>query len=669
VKLVKVGAAILNQTPLAWDHNSSTIVAAIQEARHQDVDILCLPEMCIPGYGCQDAFHSPSVHRMAMDVLFDDIVPHTKGIVVCVGLPVLFNNSIFNGVAVVCDGKVAGFVCKRYLAGDGVHYEPRWFKAWKEGFRAEVTIRGVDFPIGDLNFDISGIKVGFEICEDAWVAQRPGSSMAGQGVDIILNPSASHFAFGKLDVRKRFVIEGSRAFSVTYVYSNLLGNDSGRLCYDGGALIASQGRLIAAGPRFGYEDMVLTTAIVDVEQTRMLQGWTNSYRPRFEYSSFVDVDYTFGDLEPQPPTDTPEFEAWDKPENPGRKQEEFTRALCLCLFDYMRRSYSRGFVISLSGGADSSACAVLVRLMVETGIDHLGLDGFKKKLSYFKAIQDCASADEMMQHMLVCVYQATRNSGDVTRNAASLLAKALHAQFMLLDVDSLVQGYIELIQGGIGRELTWESDDITLQNIQARSRAPSVWMLANLRGALLVSTSNRSEAAVGYATMDGDTCGGISPIAGIDKAFLRSWLRWMEETGPYDLNRVPELRVVNEQQPTAELRPQAAGQTDESDLMPYDLLDAIERAAIRDKQDPLECFQLMRAMYPQYGPKQLGAWVERFFKLWCRNQWKRERYAPSFHVDDENLDPKTWCRFPILNSSYTKELAELRAYVAEHFGA
>jgi NAD+ synthase (glutamine-hydrolysing) len=205
---------------------------------------------------------------------------------------------------------------------------------------------------------------------------------------------------------------------------------------------------------------------------------------------------------------------------------------------------------------------------------------------------------------------------------------------------------------------------LALQNIQARVRGPSVWLLANLRGALLLATSNRSEAAVGYATMDGDTCGGLSPIAGIDKAFLRQWLRWMETTGPHGSGPLPQLAAVNRQQPTAELRPQEMGQTDEQDLMPYELLDAIERAAIRDKQTPLEVFKSMRVRYPQYEQQQLGLWVERFFQLWCRNQWKRERYAPSFHVDDENLDPKTWCRFPILSGGYVRELRELRQHLA-----
>ncbi|MCA9015798.1 MAG: NAD(+) synthase, partial [Planctomycetaceae bacterium] len=212
----------------------------------------------------------------------------------------------------------------------------------------------------------------------------------------------------------------------------------------------------------------------------------------------------------------------------------------------------------------------------------------------------------------------------------------------------------------VGRDLNWDEDDIALQNIQARVRAPGVWMVANLRDALLLATSNRSEAAVGYTTMDGDTCGGLSPISGIDKAFLRRWLRWMCETGPEETGSLPVLELINRQEPTAELRPQNAEQTDEGDLMPYDLLDWIERAAIRDKQGPVDLFRMARVEFPDYPPAQLVEWITRFFRLWSRNQWKRERYAPSFHVDDENLDPKTWCRFPILSGGFEQELSDMR---------
>src|SRR5690606_28750287 len=146
-----------------------------------------------------------------------------------------------------------------------------------------------------------------------------------------------------------------------------------------------------------------------------------------------------------------------------------------------------------------------------------------------------------------------------------------------LDVDALVQGYVALAEAALGRRRTWEQDDVALQNVQARVRSPSVWVLANVKGALLLSASNRSEAAVGYATMDGDTSGGLAPLAGIDKAFLLRWLGWLQEHGPAGLGPIPALAAITRLEPTAELRPPASGQTDEADLMPYEVLDVIER--------------------------------------------------------------------------------------------
>jgi NAD+ synthase (glutamine-hydrolysing) len=333
----------------------------------------------------------------------------------------------------------------------------------------------------------------------------------------------------------------------------------------------------------------------------------------------------------------------------------------------MRKSRSNGYVVSISGGADSAACAVLVATALELAAAEHGLDGVKARLAGADRLAAAADLPALTRMLLLTAYQATEHSGDVTRTAAREVARAVNAEFHLLDVDPLVKGYVRAIEGALGRPLTWAADDVALQNIQARVRSPSIWLFANLRGALLLTTSNRSEAAVGYATMDGDTSGGLAPIGGIDKTYLRGWLRWMETTGPNGLHPIPALSFINAQQPTAELRPCGPGedaQTDEKDLMPYDVLEAVEDSAIRDKRLPLEVLQELEPRFPQYGVANLALWIERFFRLWCKNQWKRERLAPSFHLDDKNLDPKTWCRFPILSGNYERELAEMRAYAA-----
>ena len=256
------------------------------------------------------------------------------------------------------------------------------------GRRAEITIEGREYPLGDLHFNCGGLKIGFEICEDAWVANRPGADLSLRGIDVILNPSASHFAFGKMAVRERFVLEGSRAFGVHYVYSNLLGNEAGRAIYDGGALIASAGQMVRRGPRFSFADWGLTTALVDIDATRLSRARTGSFSPELSTDGSLCVDAPFVFPECEPTAQPLEQAAWET--GPHVKEEEFARAISLALFDYMRKSNSRGFVVSISGGADSAAVSCLVAMLVRFGLTELGRDGLLAKLPYFSKLKSLA---------------------------------------------------------------------------------------------------------------------------------------------------------------------------------------------------------------------------------------------------------------------------------------
>jgi NAD+ synthase (glutamine-hydrolysing) len=632
------------------------------------VTVLCLPELAITGYGCEDAFFMDGLQDLAFAQL-DALAALTSGMIVAVGLPVYHEKALYDVGALLVDGEIAGFVGKQFLAGDGIHYEPRWFKPWPAG-EVDVLERTDDdgdvrrFPIGDLVFELGGIRVGFEICEDAWVANRPGNELALRGVDIICNPSASHFAFGKFSVRQRFVIEGSRAFGVAYLYANLLGNEAGRVIFDGGGLIASGGELLARGRRLSFHEVELSTAVADIDGNRREQARRGSHRPRHDGEErIIARPFAWPTRLPEAP---PELQiSWE--DRSGVREEEFARAVALGLWDYLRKSGAEGYVVSLSGGADSAACAVLVSLAMRFALAELGSGAVVGRLPQATRLQAALTddgADAAVGAVLACAYQPTENSGKETRAAAEAVARAIGAEFHVIDVEILRAAYVAAVERAIDRRLSWDHDDLTLQNIQARVRAPSIWALANIRGSVLITTSNRSEAAVGYATMDGDTAGGLAPLGGIDKTYLRHWLRWMETTGPEGVGPVRALAAVNAQQPTAELRPAAVTQTDEADLMPYDVLESIEDSAIRDKHTPVEVLQELLPRYPKIATGQLADWIERFFRLWSRNQWKRERIAPSFHLDDRNVDPRSWCRFPILSGGFDRELAEMRAYVA-----
>jgi NAD+ synthase (glutamine-hydrolysing) len=609
-RTLKIGGATVNQTPIDWKNNVANIIEAIEAAKKEQVAILCLPELCLTGYGCEDLFLSDWLSAKAWQHL-QAIIPHCNNITVNVGLPIRINNITYNGACVISHQKILGIALKQNLARDGVHYEPRWFDAWTPGVVKEIEIAGQKINVGDLIFEVHGIKFGFEICEDAWRKEkRPGYRLCEQGVDLILNPSASHFAMGKSLLReKEVVIDGSSIFHCAYVFSNLLGNEAGRMIYDGDIIIGQHGKIVALNNRLSFKNFNLVSTEVNFDQP----GLTKSL----------------------PLTDGKE------------KNEEMVRAASLGLYDYLRKSKAKGFVLSLSGGADSSLCAVLVSEMARRAISENGIEKFQHQL----LLSEIKNSAEAIKQLLACAYQGTRNSSETTLTAAKELANSIGATFHQWNVDDEVEANKATIENALQRKLTWETDDIALQNIQARTRSPLIWLLANVKQCILLTTSNRSEGDVGYATMDGDTSGSLAPIAGLDKPFIIQWLKWAEKNLGYT-----GLSFVNNLQPTAELRPLERSQTDEKDLMPYTLLVAIEEQAIQWRKSPTEVYmELTKTIQDPL----LKAYIKKFFKLWSINQWKRERIAPSFHLDEINVDPRSWCRFPILSGSFAEELAEL----------
>ncbi len=623
---VVFSAGSLNQLPLDWEGNRQRILAAISQASSEGSSLLCLPELCISGYGCEDQFLAPFTAAKSWESL-ELIASEVSEMVAVVGLPLPFEGDLYNVSAILAQGKIQALIPKQFLADDGVHYEPRWFKPWPRGLRK--TYKGI--PLGDYRIHFAGITLGIEICQDAWEGEkRPAYDLAKRGVSVICNPTASHFAFGKAELRKTLTLDGAKIINGAYLFANLLGNEAGRIIFDGDAYIAHEGSILAQTPRFSFQDYTLVSYEIKLDKREESGDDVVSFEIHLPETHI---------------TKTSIVPAWES--SASKKEDEFSRAVALGLFDYLRKSRSQGWVLSLSGGADSSAIASLCALSIQYAKEELGWEGLKQKLNYISL----TTPDKAMSELLTTIYQGTVNSSQNTRDSARELAEWIGTQHYVIEIDSIVAGYRDLIEGAIGRPLTWEQDDITLQNVQARVRAPSAWMLANIKNALLLATSNRSEASVGYATMDGDTSGSISPISGIDKSFIRTWLLWLEAQG------FKGLHLVNSLEPSAELRPLSEKQVDEEDLMPYPILNTIERLVFYDLLSPHECLEEVNKRYGAvFAKEKLEEFVRRFFRLWARNQWKRERYAPGFHVDDYSLDPKSWLRFPILSAGLEKDI-------------
>ena len=323
--------------------------------------------------------------------------------VACFGLPVFHEGAVYNAAAVACDGRLLGLVAKQHLAGDGIHYEPRWFRRWPAGEVGTIEVGGQG---------VSDRRLAVRLRRRA---DRPGNlprrlgrrphrrRLAQRGADVLLNPSASHFAFAKQQIRERFVLEGSRAFCVSYAYCNLLGNEAGRSIYDGGTLIARGGKMLVRGPRFSFADWLLTTAVIDVDSTRRAKAESfPDASPRARRSTTAWSPSTSNI-----PTSTSRPAASTDVERRRRESASVRHAAARDIRHGKRarirrrknsparwrsrcsttcgRAARKGFVVSLSGGADSSAVAVLVHLMVQFGVPRAGLARVRRKAAAHRA--------------------------------------------------------------------------------------------------------------------------------------------------------------------------------------------------------------------------------------------------------------------------------------------
>ncbi|MBX2803938.1 MAG: NAD(+) synthase [Myxococcales bacterium] len=672
-----VAAASLNQTVCDWEGNVRRIREAIAEARGRGARMLVLPELCIPGYSMGDRLMMRDTIERSWTTL-NEVVGDTGGMVVMLGLPVRHRDVLYNVTAVAANRKLVGLVPKENLAIGDVQYENRWFSGWPRGQVEEFSgYDGQTLPIGSLIFDADGLgRFAVEVCEDGWKGSRPGTLYALNGAHIVANPSASWFVLGKHKVRRAIVEQVSREDHVVYLYASLLGCDATRLVWDGSVFIAQDGETLEEGRRFLFDqDVEVVDRIVDLaglERTRMeegswrqqVEGMQRGDHGRMPHLVEVEGDFRTEQTPPavgaywlegiEPSLPDPSL-AWlheegvipHAPAEADLPHLELELALAMGLREYTRKCGIRGYVVALSGGRDSAMVATLVA----------------RSLRYHRPDLKGDDLRAYVGEHLVCAYLATENSGPATAAAARSLAEALGARFHEVDMQAAVDTHLNLFHKLTGVAPSWgePGHDLLMQNVQARLRGSLIWMVANLHGFLLLSTSNKSEAAVGYATMDGDTSGGVSPIADVPKSLVQVWLRWASSY--HGLRPLKDLLAIPA---TAELRPPAESQTDEADLMPFAVLDQLMFHFVQRGQSPLEMF---RTLWPQvrerYGedPRAFEADVRKFVRMFCAAQWKRERFAISFRVAPFDLDPKTGFRFPPVQDPFTLELDELRRYV------
>lgn len=694
MKTMKVSAASLNQTAGEFESNSRNIIHAAITARNSGASFLLTPELSLTGYGLEDNFSYMNIIDTALSKLFKLASELPQGIAVSVGLPYLYSGKLFNGIAILLNGNVCGITFKKNLASNGVHYEQRWFTPWNQTdvFRHTVTVNGAEatIPVGTPVFDIDGFLMGIEICEDSWVAKRIASHYFDLGVDMIANPSASHFAIGKFQIRQQLIKESSRTYGVSYLFANLNGVDSGRAVYDGGCVIANSGQIVNQGPRFHHTPSEVITSVIRNSSSRVSKAITSQRYSEIQQNldNYI-IKLRTHNPAPVLATDSPGFlseltdsrtpanviPAWET--SPHLEHEEAVRAIALGLRDWSAKTRTNGYTLSLSGGADSGLVATLVAMAVKFELHEFKAKGRSLQESYFARFADDDIQKEIdtiaidqveksvMANFLQTAYQPSSNSGSVTYTAATKLAGFIGSTHFNFSVADVVAQYEKVLSQETGTTFTWEEHDIFRQNIQARSRSPMIWGATNLKNSLLLTTSNLSEASLGYATQDGDTSGVLAPISGVTKSRILNILVWLEKNGidltyseQNNLVRLEVLSYINNQKPTAELRPEE--QQDEDDLMPYALLDRILMLQLQKNLTPLEIFETIVIEDTEYEAGFVARCIVKYFTLFVRNQWKRDRQAPSFHIEINSLDPKADRRMPLLGNPYQEEIAYLK---------
>ena len=454
---IRVAAAALNQTPLDWSGNEQNILAAIDRRGPKARRCFVCRKCALPAMVAKTPFTARGFRRRPADAR-GNLARHA-GHGGESGAAAAASQRLFNWPL------LGGRRANRGVRGQAVSLRRRSaLRAAVVQALAAADVRDMSrSPVENIRSAIwcsiaAEIKIGFEICEDAWVAGRPGGEMSPHAVDMILNPSASHFAFGKFEVRKRLVLEGSRAFHVSYVYANLLGNEAGRIIYDGGALIASAGRCWPPGRDSRSPPGTSTSAVVDVTATRMSTARLASFQPDLGRDNpRKSLDRSMAGSGTRVPCT--QAAAWET--GPQVKEEEFTRAMALGLFDYLRKSRSQGFVVSLSGGADSSAVACLVALMVEMAHAELGDEAFWRASRHIAGLAEAKNPARSRASPVALRLPSHRQQQRKPRDAAAALGEALGAEISCLDDRSTGGGLRFRHRTGtwgassLGRATTW----------------------------------------------------------------------------------------------------------------------------------------------------------------------------------------------------------------------
>ncbi len=664
MKLTTLATCNLTQWALDFEGNLGRIIESIQIAKGNGARYRLGPELEIPGYGCEDHFLEGDTFLHSWECLAEILRGNLTTDILCdIGMPVMHKNVRYNCRIFALNGKILLIRPKLILAADGNYRETRWFAAWQHPRQLEEyylprmlrEITGQEtVPFGDAAIATRDTALAAETCEELFAPNSPHIYLGLNGIEIITNGSGSHHELRKLNTRVDLIRNATSKSGGVYLYANQQGCDGGRLYFDGCALIAVNGEIVAQGSQFSLNDVEVVTGTINLEDVRSKRGAIISRMVQASQSDPVprisaDFDLTVEDSS-HPPS-SPIDVTYHKPE------EEIAYGPACWLWDYLRRSGVEGYFLPISGGADSSSVATIVGSMcqivakaAQAGNQQVIQDA--RRITGESPDSNYLPTDprEFANRIFYTCYMATQNSSKATRDRAKQLTDQIGSYHLSVNIDSVVAALYSLFVGITGKtpkfkvEGGTEGENNALQNIQARIRMTLAYLMAQLlpwtrgkHGALLVlGSANVDESLRGYVTKYDCSSADLNPIGGISKTDLRRFLQWAAENLGYHA-----LIEVVEAPPTAELEPitETYTQEDEADMgMTYDELSRFGRLRKIDRCGPVSMFEKLVHEWNHLPPQEVAEKVKRFFYYYSVNRHKMTTLTPSYHAESYSPD-------------------------------
>lgn len=615
--------------------NAQAILACINEMAAAHAKVMVLPELCITGYTCSDLFWQTKLLDEA-EAALSVIAEGSRQVdaLIAVGMPLRVAGKLLNVAAILCRGKVLGFVPKVNLPAYNEFYETRHFTSGSADM-GTVQFCGEEIPVGThLLFSCENVVdlcVAAEICEDLWVPNPPSVQHALAGASVICNLSASDEMVGKGSYRRDLVAGQSARLVCAYLYATAgEGESTTDLVFGGQNLIAENGTVLAESTTFENE---INVATIDVQRLASERRRMSTF-PAAESKEYREISFAlaeeetklarFFDADPFVPSNADQL---------SDRCEEILNIQALGLKKRLAHTHAKSAVVGISGGLDST----LALLVTARAFDMLGLP----------------------RKGIVAVTMPGFGTTDRTYNNAVAMIKSLGATFKEVPIAKAVMQHFADIDHDASIH------DVTYENSQARERTQILMDIANQANGFVIGTGDLSELALGWATYNGDHMSMYAVNASVPKTLVRHLVRHYADTSADEV-LAGVLYDVLDTPVSPELLPPEDGaisQKTEDLVGPYELHDFFLYQMLRMCFPPAKIYRVAKEAFAgRYSSETILKWLRTFYWRFFSQQFKRSCLPDGPKVGSVAVSPRGDLRMPsdACVSAWIKEVETLQ---------